>query len=113
MQHAMGIGLSSKDLSGWGINAASFPITGFFGHSNDLAVYLFWPLLVGVGLFAAIRSWCKIPYLVLTLLFLSSIVLDDLPQHAPDGGNRGHAHIISSPFLPWEAIFLAVATGVG
>jgi hypothetical protein len=69
LQHVMGIGLMAKDLSGWGRNAASFPIMGFFGWSNDLAVYLYWPLLACVGLAAVFRSWRRIPFLALALLY--------------------------------------------
>ena len=65
----MGIGLAPKDLSGWGSNASSFPITGFFGHSNDLAVYLYWPLLVCAGLIPSFRSWRRVVYVLLTILY--------------------------------------------
>jgi hypothetical protein len=69
MQHAMGIGLAPKDFAGWSSNAASIPIAGFFGHPNDLAVYLFWPLLVCIGLVWAYHSWRRIVYGLLTLLY--------------------------------------------
>jgi hypothetical protein len=69
LQHAMGIGLAPKDLSGWGTNAASFPIFGFFGHSNDLAVYMYWPLLVCVGLISSFRSWRRAGVVLLALLY--------------------------------------------
>lgn len=69
LQHVMGVGLAPKDLSGWGRNASSFPITGFFGHSNDLAVYLYWPLLVSAGLASSFRSWRRVIFILLTLLY--------------------------------------------
>ncbi len=69
LQHALGIGLAPKDLAGWGINASSFPITGFFGHSNDLAAYLYWPLLVCVGLVLALKSRARIAFALLAFLY--------------------------------------------
>jgi hypothetical protein len=69
MQHAMGIGLAPKDFAGWSSNAASIPIAGFFGHPNDLAVYLYWPLLVCIGLVWAYHSWRRIVYGLLTMLY--------------------------------------------
>jgi len=69
MQHVMGIGLAPKDFAGWSSNAASIPIAGFFGHPNDLAVYLYWPLLVCIGLVWAYPSRRRIVYGLLTLLY--------------------------------------------
>ena len=69
MQHAMGIGLAPKDFAGWSSNAASIPIAGFFGHPNDLAIYLYWPLLVCIGLVWAYPSWRRIIYGLLALLY--------------------------------------------
>jgi hypothetical protein len=69
LQHGMGIGLSPKDLAGWGKNAASFPIYGFFGHSNDLAVYLYWPVVVGGALIFSSRSWLRLSFIVLTMFY--------------------------------------------
>ncbi len=69
LQRAMGIGLPPKDLAGWGMNAASFPIYGFFGHSNDLAAYLYWPLLVCVGLILAYKTRRRIAFVLLAVLY--------------------------------------------
>jgi len=69
LQHAMGLGLAPKGLFGWGGGATSSPIMGFFGYSNNLATYLYWPLLVCAGMVAASRTWRRIPYLALTLLY--------------------------------------------
>jgi len=69
LQHALGIGLAPKDLAGWGKNASSIPIAGFFGHPNDLAVYLYWPLLVCVALFLAHHSRRRIGYVLISLLY--------------------------------------------
>jgi hypothetical protein len=69
IQHAMGIGLAPKDFAGWSSNAASIPIAGFFGHPNDLAIYLYWPLLVCIGLVWAYQSWHRIVYGLLTLFY--------------------------------------------
>jgi O-antigen ligase len=69
LQRAMGIGLAPKDLAGWGRHASSFPIMGFFGHSNDLAAYLYWPLLVCVGLVLAFSSRRRIAFALLAILY--------------------------------------------
>jgi hypothetical protein len=69
LQHAMGLGLAPKGLFGWGGGATSSPIMGFFGNSNNLAVYLYWPLLVCAGLVTASLTWRRIPFLALTLLY--------------------------------------------
>ena len=69
LQHAMGIGLAPKDLAGWGRHAASIPIAGFFGHSNDLAAYLYWPLLICVGLIVAYPSRRRIGFILLATLY--------------------------------------------
>jgi len=69
MQHAMGIGLAPKDFAGWSSNASSILIKGFFGFPNDLAVYIYWPLLVCIGLTWAYHSWRRIVYALLTLLY--------------------------------------------
>jgi hypothetical protein len=69
MQHGMGIGLSPKDFSGWSKAAQSFPVYGFFGHSNDLAVYLYWPFLVCIGLALSSRAWSRASYLLLSFSY--------------------------------------------
>lgn len=52
LQHFLGIGMTPKDFSGWAWNASvtTIPVIGFFGHSNDFAVYLFLPLVLSLGL---------------------------------------------------------------
>ncbi|MBN1439865.1 MAG: hypothetical protein JW929_10690 [Anaerolineales bacterium] len=69
LQYGMGIGLAPKDLSGWSKGAASFPIYGLFRHSNDLAVYLYWPVLLCIGLAASGRNWIRASYAVLAFFF--------------------------------------------
>jgi hypothetical protein len=69
LQHMLGIGLAPKDLAGWGGNASSFPITGFLNHSNDLAVYLYWPLIVCAGLITSVRSRRRVGVVLWTLLY--------------------------------------------
>jgi len=69
MQHFSGIGLAPKDFSGWSRGAAFFPVYGFFGHSNDLAVFLYWPFLMAAGLIFSRKGWSRLMYAVLTVLF--------------------------------------------
>jgi hypothetical protein len=58
VQHVLGIGLAPKDFSGWSENAAGLPVYGFFGHPNDLAVYLYWPFLICiVFIFTGRKAW--------------------------------------------------------
>ena len=68
-QHALGIGLAPKDFSGWARDASSYPIYGLFSHSNDLAVFLYWPFLVAAGLAVAYRSWKRAAFAGLAVLF--------------------------------------------
>ncbi len=69
VQHLSGIGLAPKDFSGWNKGAASFPVYGFFGHSNDLAVFLYWPFLLSAGLAVLRRGWSRLPYALMAVLF--------------------------------------------
>ena len=69
LQHAMGIGLAPKDFSGWGNDASNFPVYGYFRHSNDLAVYLYWPFLISAALSFVHRTWSRLFFAVLTVLF--------------------------------------------
>ncbi len=69
VQYLSGIGLASKDFSGWNPGAASLPVYGFFGHSNDLAVFLYWPLLLSAGLAFLRRGWSRLPYALMAVLF--------------------------------------------
>jgi O-antigen ligase len=51
LQYFLGIGMPPKDLSGWrNADATIHPVVGFFGHSNDFAVYLYWPFVLSLGL---------------------------------------------------------------
>ncbi len=68
IQHLLGIGLAPKDFSGWNAGAAFFPVYGFFGHSNDLAVFLYWPFLLSAGLAVYRRGWSRLPYALITVL---------------------------------------------
>jgi hypothetical protein len=74
-QNLTGVGLAGKDFFGWSEEAASSPVFGFFGHSNDLAVYLYWPFLLSCGLTAAFRSRRRILFGALTVLLGSVLVL--------------------------------------
>jgi hypothetical protein len=56
-QHFGGIGHRHKDLLGWNWKAESTPIQGFFSSPNDLAIYLYWILILTVGLARAERRW--------------------------------------------------------
>jgi hypothetical protein len=58
-QHVTGIGLAPKDFFGWSKQAEANPVFGFFGHSNDLAVFLYWPFLLAFGLALRFRSWSR------------------------------------------------------
>jgi O-antigen ligase len=69
LQHGMGIGLAPKDFFGWSADARSFPVYGYFGHSNDLAVYLYWPLLACFGLAASSRAWSRAIFALLSIVF--------------------------------------------
>ncbi|MGB7539024.1 MAG: O-antigen ligase family protein [Anaerolineales bacterium] len=60
VQHLSGIGLAPKDFTGWREGAAFFPVYGFFGHSNDLAVFLYWPFLLSAGLAVLYRGWSRL-----------------------------------------------------
>jgi O-antigen ligase len=68
MQHALGIGLAPKDLSGWGKEATSSPVIGLFQHSNDLALYLYWPFLLSIGLSFASRGMKRLVYAATAVL---------------------------------------------
>jgi O-antigen ligase len=68
VQHLSGIGLAPKDFSGWNAGAAFFPVYGFFGHSNDLAVFLYWPFLLAAGLAVCRRGWSRLPYALFAVL---------------------------------------------
>jgi O-antigen ligase len=69
MQHLTGIGLAPKDFSGWSEGAAFFPVYGFFGHSNDLAVFLYWPFLLAGGLAISRRGGSRLLYAAMAVLF--------------------------------------------
>jgi hypothetical protein len=69
LQHIAGIGLAPKDLSGWGHDAASSPVFGLSTHSNDLAVFLYWPFLTVIGLAYGYRGWKRIACAVLAVFF--------------------------------------------
>jgi hypothetical protein len=68
-QHALGIGLAPKDLTGWGEDASSYPVSGLFQHSNDLAVYLYWPVLLSTGLSFAYQTRKRLIFAALAVLF--------------------------------------------
>jgi O-antigen ligase len=68
VQHVLGIGLAPKDLSGWGKEATSSPVTGLFQHSNDLALYLYWPFLLSIGLSFAFRGVKRLVYTATAVL---------------------------------------------
>lgn len=68
-QHISGVGLAPKDFSGWSRGAAFFPVYGFFGHSNDLAVYLYWPFLMAAGLFFQRQGWSRLIFAILAAVF--------------------------------------------
>jgi hypothetical protein len=57
LQHFLGIGMPPKNLLGWNQDASLHPVIGLFGHSNDLAVYLYWPLMLSAGLAIRNRGW--------------------------------------------------------
>ncbi|MFN2300103.1 MAG: O-antigen ligase family protein [Anaerolineales bacterium] len=69
LQHIAGIGLAPKDFSGWGADASGSPVFGLFQHSNDLAVFLYWPFLAVIGLAYACRGWKRIASIVLAAFF--------------------------------------------
>lgn len=69
VQHALGIGLAPKDLSGWGEEATGSPVIGLFQHSNDLALYLYWPFLLAIGLSFASRGVKRLAYAATAVLF--------------------------------------------
>jgi hypothetical protein len=57
VQFFIGSGLRHKDLLGWRWRAGSIPVNGFFTSPNDLAIFVFWSLLLAVGLAVAERRW--------------------------------------------------------
>jgi hypothetical protein len=73
-QHFAAIGLYRKDLVGWFAGATSVPVVGFFGHPNDFANYLYWPLLAAGGTAFEVRGWRRAALLGLALL-LALVIL--------------------------------------
>jgi len=57
LQHFLGIGHWHKDLLGWNWKAADKPVQGFFSSPNDLGIFLFWVLILTVGLARGERRW--------------------------------------------------------
>jgi O-antigen ligase len=112
-QQVSGIGLAPKDFSGWSEGAAFFPVYGFFGHSNDLAVYLYWPFLLAGGLAVSQRGGSRLLYAAMAVLFglvlywtVSRTTLLTLCVVA--------AILALMYFLPRKKVFLtAMAAGLG
>jgi hypothetical protein len=61
-QHVNGIGIAAKSILGWGGQATNIPISGFFYHPNDFAVYLYWPLVFAAGLCIQSGRWRRLFY---------------------------------------------------
>ena len=70
-QHFWGSGLRNKDLLGWNWRAESSPIKGFFSSPNDLAIYMFWALMLSLGIARGERRWntLRIVFSILTVMF--------------------------------------------
>jgi hypothetical protein len=76
-QHENGIGIGPKGIFGWGGVATSIPMSGFFGHPNDFAVYLYWPLIFAAGLISQYGRWGRWFFGGVTLLCISELIWSD------------------------------------